>query len=113
MGLDIVESVIEGLQQVGIRAERGFPAKKMPYLTGPVAAVYLKQMKRESVTVAIRIYSPMKLGGAPCEEAATQATQIMKTLGAKYQVSECKFGGTLGLFSLDITALIYRATAQE
>ena len=34
-------------------------------------------------------------------------------LGAKYQVSECKFDGTLGLFSLDITALICRATAQE
>ena len=113
MGLDIVTSVLEGLCGAGIRADRGFPAKKIPYLTGPVAAVYLKQMKRESVTVAVRIYSPMKLGGALCEEAAAQATQIMQALGAKYQISACKFDGTLGLFTIDITALIYRKTAEE
>ena len=113
MGLDIVTSVIEGLQQEGLRAARGFPAKPIPYLTGPVAAVYLKQMKRESVTVAIRIYSPMKLGGAACEEAAELTIKTMKVLGAKYQISECKFDGTLGLFALDITALIYQKTAEE
>lgn len=104
MGLDRITSVIEALQKAGIRAERSFPVGVMPYLTGPVAAVGLERAQAGSVTVAVRIYSPMGLGGEKCEDTAVLAAETVAGMGGAYQMTGCEFNSQMGLFTMLVLA---------
>ncbi len=104
MGLEWINRGMTALQQAGIRTQRGFPAEKLPCLTGPVAAVSLGQAQEGAVTVAVRIYGPAKLGGQSCENMAFLAAEALASSGAKCQIGSCEFDGKTGLFCLPIQA---------
>lgn len=76
----------------------------MPYLTGPVAAVGLERAQVESVTVAVRIYSPMDLGGQKCEDTAILAAKTLAAMGGAYQVTGCTFDSRMGVFTMLVVA---------
>ena len=104
MGIDRVTAVIEALRKAGMRAQRGFPAEKIPYLTESVAAVNLEQGQVGSNIVAVWIYTPMGLGGAACEEKAMQAAKTVTGMGGKYEFSGCGFDSRVGLFCMKVLA---------
>jgi hypothetical protein len=72
----------------------------MPYLTGPVAAVGLERAQVKSVTVAVRIYSPMSLGGQKCEDTAMLAAKTLAAMGGMYQITGCAFDSQMGVFTM-------------
>ena len=104
MGIEKVTEVIETLQKAGIRIQRGFPPEKMPYLTGTVAAAALEQVDKGLVTVAVRIYTPMRMGSEQCEDTAMLVAQAMAGMGAAYSMTGCKFDSKMGLFTMTVLA---------
>jgi hypothetical protein len=102
MGNDLIDDVLLTLREAGIRCQRGYPAGRMPYLTGPVVAVNLANTATDLTTVAIHIYAPMATGGAKCEDMAHQVVRLMDDLRGVSQVQACRFDSDLGLFSMTI-----------
>lgn len=111
MGLKWIEAALEALREAGIRAQRGFPAEKMNYLTEAVAGVSLQQARAESVTVAVWIYGPLGLGGPACENLAVQAAEKLAALGGQCSIGKCEFDGKAGLFFLPVQAVFSQTPA--
>lgn len=111
MGLEWIEATLEALREAGIRAQRGFPAEKMPYLTETVAGVTLQQARADSVTVAVWIYGPLGLGGPACEDLAIRAAEALTALGGQCSIGKCEFDGKAGLFRLPVQAVFLQASA--
>ena len=99
MGIEKVTEVIETLQKAGIRIQRGFPPE-----TGTVAAADLEQVDKGLVTVAVRIYTPMRMGSEQCEDTAMLVAQAMAGMGAAYSMTGCKFDSKMGLFTMTVLA---------
>lgn len=106
MEYQFVKDVVQTLNDNGIRAEHGFPGRKMQEITGPVAAVHLRkaELRGQTMTVAVHILSPASLGAAACEETALLAGDFLTEAGASCMVSACEFDSRTGLFSVEITA---------
>lgn len=104
MGLQRINSVVAALQEAQIRAQRGFPVGKMPYLTTSVAGVCIELIQAHAVTLAVRIFTPLEHGGAACEDTAMQAAEILAQMGAACQIQSCSFDGKTGLFSMAVLA---------
>ena len=62
----IVENVIAALTEAAIRADEAYPGRRIPALTGPVAAVRLGKIDRSVRTTAVEvaIMSPSSGGGS-------------------------------------------------
>lgn len=112
MGLECIEAAVAALQQAGIRAQRGYPAGKMPYLTEPVAGVYIREAQADSITVAARICAPMNRGGTACEDAAILAAQALEGIGGRYQIQSCGFDGKAGLFCQTVLATFTQTVTE-
>lgn len=95
---------VQTLQEVGIRAQRGFPSGKMPYLTEPVAGVSVGEVKDGAVTAVVRIYAPASRGAVACEDTAALAMQSLSLLQAQCSMGSCEFDGKSGLFCLPLRA---------
>ena len=113
MGNELVEKVMEQLRSAGIRVQRGYPEGRMPHLTGPVAAVFLDYEHPDTAAVAVRIYSPAKLGGSSCENAALAAAECIAAAGGRPYLQECAFDGQLGLFSQNVQAIFSKYIHEE
>ena len=64
----------------------------------------MEQMQGNAEIVAVWIYTPMRLGGAACEETALQAGAAVAGMGGKYQASNCQFDAQMGLFAIKMVA---------
>ena len=105
MGYQWINETIQALQQAGIRAQRGFPVEKIPYLTTSVAGVSVDLVQAGMITLAVRIYTPLKQGGAVCEETAALAAETLIPLGADCQISRCLTNmAPMGLFRMTVLA---------
>ncbi len=93
------------LRAAGIRADRGYPGKGMPYPDTPVVAVNLQKQTAREVTLAVRIYCSAEYSGTVCEDLAMQIVPLLEGIGAACSVGDCSFHSRSGLFYMQILAL--------
>lgn len=92
------------LRAAGIRADRGYPGRGMPYPDTPVVAVNLLKKTAQELTLAVRIYCSAEYSGTACEDLAMQIVPLLEGIGATCGVGECSFHSRSGLFYQQITA---------
>ncbi len=111
MGKLILEKAVSVLREAGFAADRGYPAEKMIHVTGPVCAVNLLQadLRQQTATVKVMVFTPMELGGAACEETTLSAAEALSQAGGKCSVETLQVEAKQGLFSMGITAQFYTA----
>lgn len=113
MGRERIIQVIDALQAVGIRADRGYPGKGMPYPDAPVVAVSLQGKTAEKLTLAVQVYCTVEFGGTVCEDLSMEIVPILEDMGAGCTVENCGFSGKSGLFSIRILAVWDTAEEPE
>lgn len=113
MGRERITAVIDALQALGIRADRGYPGKGMPYPDAPVVAVSLQEQTAEKLTLAVRVYCTVEFGGIVCEDLSMDIVPILEGQGAACTVETCSFDGKSGLFSIPIYATWVTVPAAE
>lgn len=109
MGTSIVAQVIDKLATDGIRAERGFPGKRMPALEAPGVAVSLAKQDQASGTATVQaaVLCPASLGGEECEMLAVQVYQKIQSLGADCTQGSCSRIGQTDLLCVYVSAVFY------
>ena len=80
----IVNQVIDALTGAGIRSDEAYPGRRIPALTGPVAAVRLGKIDRSvrTTTVEVVVMSPASGGGSLCENTALRAVETLQDMGS-------------------------------
>lgn len=105
MGQPSVTQAVGYLTAAGIRADRGYPGKRMPHLTGPVAAVNIRQATDGKLTLTAAVCGPMTQGGAVCEDTAAKVAAAWTAAGALCSYGDCSFDGRSGLFTVTVQAV--------
>ncbi len=110
----IVSNVIEALAAADIRADEAYPGRRIPALTGPVAAVRLGKVDRSVRTTAVQviIMSPSKSGGSLCEAAALRAVAVLQGMDGTCIKDVCKFDEMADVFYIEIGVSFF-GTALE
>ena len=100
----IVSNVIDHLNRGGIRSAEAYPGKRIPALTGAVAAVRLGKVDRSvrTTNLEVIIMSPASTGGSACELAALQAVEILQDMGGTCVKAVCKFDEMSNVFYIHI-----------
>ena len=100
----IVREVIEQLTAGGIRAAEAYPGKRIPALTGAVAAVRLGKVDRSVRTTHLEVVvmSPAAAGGSACERTALEAVGILQNMGGTCIKAVCKFDEMADVFYINI-----------
>lgn len=115
MGQTIVKNVIDTLSSAGVRADEAYPGRRIPALTGPVAAVRLGKVDRAIRTTAVQIVvmSPADTGGSVCETTALRAVEAMQDMGATCVKEVCKFDEMADVFYIEIGAEFLGTPLEE
>ena len=110
----IVDDVIAALAKVSVRADEAYPGRRIPALTGPVAAVQLGKMDRSVRTTSVKvvIMSPSSGGGSQCENTALRAIEALQKMGGTCIKDLCKFDEMSDVFYIGIEAEFF-GTAME
>lgn len=110
----IVGDVISALSAASIRADEAYPGRRIPALTGPVAAVRLGKMDRSVRTTAVEvvIMSPSAGGGSLCEKTALRAIEALQKMGGTCVKDICKFDEMADVFYIAVEAEFF-GTALE
>ena len=100
----IVSNVIDKLNRGGIRSAEAYPSKRIPALSGPVAAVRLGKVDRSvrTTNLEVIIMSPASTGGSACELAALQAVEVLQAMGGTCVKGMCKFDEMADVFYINI-----------
>ena len=100
----IVSEVINKLTAGGIRAAEAYPGKRIPALTGAVAAVRLGKVDRSVRTTHLEVVvmSPADAGGSACETTALKAVGILQDMGGTCVKAMCKFDEMADVFYINI-----------
>ena len=100
----IVSEVINKLTDGGIRAAEAYPGKRIPALTGAVAAVRLGKVDRSVRTTHLEVVvmSPAASGGSACETTALKAVGILQNMGGTCVKAVCKFDEMADVFYINI-----------
>ena len=110
----IVSNVIDALAAAEIRADEAYPGRRIPALTGPVAAVRLGKLDRavRTTTVEVVVMSPASGGGSLCENTALRAVETLQAMDGTCVKSVCKFDEMADVFYIGIEAEFF-GTAME
>ena len=110
----IVSNVITALSAASIRADEAYPGRRIPALTGPVAAVRLGKIDRSVRTTAVEvvIMSPSSGGGSLCEKTALRAIEALQKMGGTCVKDVCKFDEMADVFYISVEAEFF-GTAME
>ena len=105
MGI-IVSQVINTLRAADIRADEAYPGRRIPALTGAVAAVRLGKVDRSVRRTAVQvvIMSPSTDGGSACETAALRAVTALQSMGGTCVKDVCRFDEMANIFYSEIEA---------
>lgn len=97
---------MEILTAAGIRAGEAFPSGRQPELTGPVAAVGLRNLNCREGTAEfeIRVLSPRMLGGWQCQNAAAEALTALENSGVECRMEPMTFRMAGDCFEMVIVA---------
>ena len=100
----IVSEVIGKLTAGGIRAAEAYPGKRIPALTGAVAAVRLGKVDRSvrMTHLEVVVMSPASQGGSACETTALKAVGILQDMGGTCVKAVCKFDEMADVFYINI-----------
>ena len=100
----IVSNVIDTLSRGGIRSAEAYPGKRIPALTGAVAAVRLGKVDRSvrTTNLEVIIMSPVSDGGSACELAALKAVELLQDMGGTCVKAVCKFDEMADVFYINI-----------
>ena len=100
----IVSEVISKLIAGGIRAAEAYPGKRIPALTGAVAAVRLGKVDRSvrMTHLEVVVMSPAASGGSACESTALEAVEILQNMGGTCVKAVCKFDEMADVFYINI-----------
>ena len=100
----IVSEVINKLTTGGIRAAEAYPGKRIPALTGAVAAVRLGKVDRSvrMTHLEVVVMSPAASGGSACESTALKAVEILQEMGGTCVKAVCKFDEMADVFYINI-----------
>ena len=100
----IVSEVISKLTAGGIRAAEAYPGKRIPVLTGAVAAVRLGKVDRSvrMTHLEVVVMSPAASGGSTCETTALEAVEILQDMGGTCVKAVCKFDEMADVFYINI-----------
>lgn len=106
MGNVILQQVLTALKNGGFAAELAYPGRKMPQITGPVAAVHMARVDSAALTstVSVTILSPGELGGAACEAEAMGAMELLLDCGAVCVQEGCVYDRVSQLYAVEIRA---------
>ena len=110
----IVGNVIEALTAADIRSDEAYPGRRIPALTGPVAAVRLGKLDRSvrTTTVEVVVMSPATGGGSLCENTALRAVEALQAMGGTCVKDVCKFDEMADVFYIEIKGEFF-GTAME
>ena len=100
----IVSNVIDKLSKGGIRSAEAYPGRRIPALTGAVAAVRLGKVDRSVRTTQLEvvIMSPASSGGSACELTALNAVELLQDMGGTCVKDVCKFDEMADVFYISI-----------
>lgn len=106
MDRSVVTTVIEALNNAGIRAAAAFPGQAAPHLTAPAAAVSLFQVNQQQrvTEVLVTVLCPAELGGAACEAEALRVTEVLTNTGASCVQEICEFDNRRQLLTVPVYA---------
>lgn len=106
MGSVILQRVLTALKNGGFAAELAYPGRKMPQITGPVAAVHMARVDSAALTstVSVTILSPGELGGSACEAEAMEAMELLLGCGAVCVQEGCVYDRVSQLYAVEIRA---------
>lgn len=115
MGSLVVQKVITALCDSGLSAGAAWPGKAFPAITGPVAAVHLKEVDSSTMTatVEVMVLGPGAQGGTVCEETALEAMRVLWGLGAVCRQTGCSYDRTGDVFSVSLTAAFSQVVPDE
>lgn len=115
MGSVILQQVLTALKNGGFAAELAYPGRKMPRITGPVAAVHMARVDSAALTstVSVSILSPGELGGAACEAEAMKALELLLDCGAVCVQEGCVYDRVSQLYGVEIRAAFTSAAQPE
>ena len=105
----IVSNVMDALTGVGIRADEAYPGRRIPALTGAVAAVRLGKMDRavRSTAVQVIVMSPAASGGSLCESTALRAVEVLQSMGGTCVKDVCRFDEMADVFFCEIETAFF------
>ena len=111
----IVNQVIEALTGAGIRADEAYPGRRIPALTGPVAAVRLGKIDRSvrTTTVEVVLMSPAGGGGSFCENTALRAVEALQDMGGTCVKDVCKFDEMADVFYIEVEAEFFGTALED
>ena len=98
-----------------IRAAEAYPGKRIPALTGPVAAVRLGKVDRSVRTTHLEVVvmSPASSGGSLCETTALKAVGILQDMGGTCVKEVCKFDEMADVFYISVDAAFFGTALPE
>ena len=111
----IVNQVIDALTGAGIRADEAYPGRRIPALTGPVAAVRLGKIDRSVRTTAVEVVlmSPAGGGGSFCENTALRAVEALQDMGGTCVKDVCKFDEMADVFYIEVEAEFFGTALED
>lgn len=111
----IVNQVIDALRDENIRADEAYPGRRIPALTGAVAAVRLGKVDRSvrTTTVQVVVMSPAKSGGSLCEGTALRAVEVLQDMGGTCVKDVCKFDEMADVFYIKIEAEFFGTASAD
>lgn len=111
----IISNVIDALAAADIRSDEAYPGRRIPSLTGPVAAVRLGKVDRSVRTTAVEVtvMSPAASGGSLCESMALRAVETIQDMGGTCVKDVCKFDEMANVFYIGIEAEFFGTALED
>lgn len=115
MGLEWLNEIARILNDAGIRAGEAFPGGKWMEITGPVAAVSLRDLDYGAglAEFEIRIISPRILGGWQCQHIAAEAVAALEREGVGCRLEPMEFRQGTDCFEMVVIGERYVLDSQE
>ena len=113
--MGLLEQTIDALKAAGLRAEESYPGRPMPHLTDVAAAVSVREvdLREKTVTLAVTVMAPFRMGGAACRAPAATAAQVLEELGGVWLQGPCALNRTGDYFQVEVTAVFSGQAAEE
>ena len=107
--------MIDALTAADIRADEAYPGRRIPSLTGPVAAVRLGKIDRSvrTTTVEVVLMSPAAGGGSLCENTALRAVEALQDMGGTCTKDVCKFDEMADVFYINVEAEFFGTALED
>lgn len=107
--------MIDALKTADIRSDEAYPGRRIPALTGPVAAVRLGKIDRavRTTTVEVVLMSPAAGGGSLCENTALRAVEALQEMGGTCTKDVCKFDEMADVFYIEVEAEFFGTALED